>query len=171
MSPRPRSSLRRPALAVLLLAAVLTSPAPSHRTALPEDAPWAWPVIGPVTRPFVQPATPYGPGHRGIDILSADGMVRAPAAGDVRFVGTVVDRPVISLDHGDGFVSSLEPVRTQVTAGSTVDRGQVIGVVDRGGHVREGEVHLGVRRDGEYINPLLLLGGVPRAVLLPCCED
>ena len=22
----------------------------------------------------------------------------------------------------------------------------------------------------EYINPLLLLGGVPRAVLLPCCE-
>lgn len=155
----------------MLAATVLAPPMGAERSGLPHDAPWAWPVIGPVVRPFVQPATPYGPGHRGIDIRSADGTVRAPAAGEVRFVGTVVDRPLISLDHGDGYVSSLEPVRANVTAGSAVERGQVIGVVDRGGHVRDGEVHFGVRRDGEYINPLLLLGGVPRAVLLPCCDD
>ena len=38
-----------------------------------------------------------------------------------------------------------------------------------GGHAAPGLLHFGVRLDGEYINPLILLGGVPRAILLPCC--
>ncbi|WP_275934957.1 hypothetical protein [Microbacterium testaceum] len=44
-----------------------------------------------------------------------------------------------------------------------------MGGVATGGHTGPGTVHFGVRLDGEYINPLRLLGGVPRAVLLPCC--
>ena len=48
-------------------------------------------------------------------------------------------------------------------------RGDEVGVVALGGHTAAGALHFGVRLDGEYINPLLLLGGVPRAVLLPCC--
>mgnify|MGYP001116210698 CR=1 FL=1 len=45
----------------------------------------------------------------------------------------------------------------------------MVGTVDVGGHTPAGAVHFGVREDGVYINPLLLLGGVERAILLPCC--
>jgi hypothetical protein len=38
-----------------------------------------------------------------------------------------------------------------------------------GGHSEPGTLHFGVRWEGEYINPILLLDEVPRAVLLPCC--
>ena len=37
-----------------------------------------------------------------------------------------------------------------------------------GGHTPAGAVHVGVRWNGVYINPMLLFGGVERAVLLPC---
>jgi murein DD-endopeptidase MepM/ murein hydrolase activator NlpD len=29
---------------------------------------WSWPVVGPVIRAFDPPDTPFGSGHRGIDI-------------------------------------------------------------------------------------------------------
>ena len=49
-------------------------------------------------------------------------------------------------------------------------RGEAVGELAFGGHTAPGAVHFGVRYEGEYINPLVLLGGVPRAVLLPCCD-
>jgi len=50
-----------------------------------------------------------------------------------------------------------------------VSAGQEIGAVDVGGHTPSGALHIGVRRDGAYINPLLLFGDIPRSILLPCC--
>lgn len=131
---------------------------------------WAWPVEAPhpVVRDFAAPATPYAPGHRGIDIGGALGAeVRAPAAGTVHFAGVVVDRPVISIRHDSGELSSFEPVEPAVAAGDRVARGEVIG------HLQDGHcelttcLHFGVRLNGEYISPRLYLGGVERAVLLP----
>ncbi|PZQ92003.1 MAG: peptidase M23 [Leifsonia xyli] len=131
---------------------------------------WAWPIAAPhpIVRPYLAPATPYAAGHRGIDIRAAEGaQLRAPADGVVRFVGVVVDRPVLSIDHGGGVLSSYEPVVATVAAGETVRRGQVIGTVIAG-HCASGAcLHLGVRIDGGYVSPLLFLGGQPRAVLLP----
>jgi murein DD-endopeptidase MepM/ murein hydrolase activator NlpD len=119
--------------------------------------------------PFVQPAHAYAAGHRGID-LSGDGdAVTAPANGVVAFVGTVVDRGVLTIDHGGGWVSSFEPVTSPLLPGAIVVRGQEVARLAAGGHATLGTLHLGVRYEGEYVNPLLLLGGVPRAVLLPCC--
>lgn len=129
---------------------------------------WTWPT-SPVRilGGYVAPAHPYGPGHRGIDLAGTE--VRAPADGVVAFVGTVAGRGVLSIDHGGGLVSSYEPVVSDLAAGAHVARGQPLATVAEGGHTAPASVHLGVRLDGEYINPLQLLGGVPRAVLLPCC--
>ena len=58
---------------------------------------------------------------------------------------------------------------SDLIAGAAVARGAAVGTIGIGGHAAPGVLHFGVRLEGEYINPLLLLGGVPRAVLLPCC--
>lgn len=130
---------------------------------------WAWPVASPhpIVRPYLAPATPYAAGHRGIDIAAAEGAtVRAPDDGIVHFAGFVVDRPVLSIDHGGGVLSSYEPVATDLVAGDVVRRGEAIGLVVAG-HCASPCLHLGVRVDGAYVSPLRYLGGQPRAVLLP----
>jgi hypothetical protein len=88
----------------------------------------------------------------------------------VAFSGRVADRPVLTIDQGSGLVATLEPVVSDLPAGTAVGRGDRVGTVSVGGHVTPGSVHLGARKDGDYVNPLLLLGGIPHAVLLPCCS-
>lgn len=176
----------------------------SHATAPFGSTPWTWPITmpHPILRPYLAPATPYGPGHRGIDIgvsniaardsgssssgasgssasgSSASGSgasgyvepsrvpVLAPADGVVSFAGVVVDRPVLSIRHAGGLVSSYEPVVTTLVAGDSVARGQQIGEL-QAGHCAELCLHFGVRLDGAYISPLNYLGGIPWSVLLP----
>jgi len=134
---------------------------------------WAWPVPAPhvLARPYVAPATPYASGHRGIDIRATAGIeVRAPAAGVVHFAGFVVDRPVISIRHAGGVISSFEPVEPAVATGDRVARGDVVGIL-LPGHCSTPCLHLGARIDGEYVNPLLFLGGLERAILYPLEES
>ncbi|MFJ4164382.1 peptidoglycan DD-metalloendopeptidase family protein [Microbacterium sp. NPDC089698] len=145
--------------------------AASAGSALP-DRDWLWPVEGPrtVVAPFRAPVHDYGPGHRGMDVAAA-GAVRAPASGAIAFRGTVVDRPLLTIDHGNGLVTTLEPVQSDLDAGTAVRRGDRIATLASGGHTPPGALHIGVRWNGAYINPMLLFGGVPRAVLLPCGSD
>lgn len=91
----------------------------------------------------------------------------APAPGVVRFSGVVVDRPVVTLEHAGAVLSSVEPVAGRIPVGTPVHAGDPIGTVARGGHCSGSCVHLGVRVNGEYVSPMLFLGGLPRAVLLP----
>ncbi|MBS1905367.1 MAG: peptidoglycan DD-metalloendopeptidase family protein [Actinobacteria bacterium] len=149
-------------------AAASAVPAAVDDPALP-DGDWLWPVTGArsVVAPFRAPAHDYGPGHRGIDI-SAAGEVRAPADGVIAFRGVVVDRPLLTIDHGNGLVTTLEPVQSALSPGTAVRRGDAVAVAAAGGHAPAGTLHVGVRWGGAYINPMLLFGGVPRAVLLPC---
>jgi len=162
--------LRMLALALLVGTAVAGSPASA--AADPPAAQlgsWSWPVSGAhaLARPYVAPAGPYGAGHRGIDIRAASGAsVLAPADGVVHFAGFVVDRPVLSIEHEGGVLSSYEPVQTTLVAGDRVTRGQVVGIV-LPGHCAAPCLHLGARVDGEYVNPLLFLGGVGWSVLYP----
>ncbi|MDR2322258.1 MAG: M23 family metallopeptidase [Microbacterium sp.] len=145
--------------------------ATASRAALP-DRDWLWPVEGPrtVVAPFRAPAHDYGPGHRGMDVAAA-GAVRAPASGAIAFRGTVVDRPLLTIDHGNGLVTTLEPVQSDLDAGAALRQGDRIATLASGGHTPPGALHIGVRWNGAYINPMLLFGGVPRAVLLPCGSD
>ncbi len=137
---------------------------------------WSWPVGPPhgILRPYEAPPTRYAAGHRGIDVGASVGSeVRAPAAGVVSFAGRVVDRPVISITHPDGVISSVEPVAALVARGEDVAEGAVIGTLtDEGAHCRAGPcLHLGVRVSGEYVSPLLFLGEIPHSVLLPLGTD
>jgi hypothetical protein len=59
-------------------------------------------------------------------------------------------------------------VRPLVRAGEHVVRGQVVALVTPpGGTHPPGVLHLGARVREGYVSPLLLLGGLRRAVLLP----
>lgn len=160
---------------VLLVALIGSVVPPSSWAASDDEWPrWRWPVEGvhTVVNPYRAPAHRYSAGHRGVDLGTAiDAVVLAPAAGVVAFQGTVVDRPLLTIAHDDGLVSTFEPLRSTLRPGEAVAAGQEIGRVDVGGHTSPGALHVGVRRDGEYINPMLLFDDVPRAVLLPCCDS
>lgn len=170
---------------VLSLVALAVSPDGRPAAVATGAAPqWLWPVGPPhvISRPFIAPATTYAAGHRGIDIrVDADAgrggpgaEVVAPADGIVHFVGTVVDRPVLSLRHPGGLVSSFEPVESGLAAGHTVSAGEVVGTVHVGAatppHCPTPCLHFGVRLHGEYVSPLNFLGGIARSVLLPTRE-
>jgi murein DD-endopeptidase MepM/ murein hydrolase activator NlpD len=137
--------------------------------AAPVAPTWDWPVAPPrvVVRPFIAPETEYGPGHRGIDIASPVGSdIRAPADGVVHFSGMVAGRPVLSIEHDGALISSFEPVLSELTEGSTVRRGDLVGVLAPG-HCDRSCLHFGVRLHGQYVSPLNYLGGVARSILLP----
>ena len=132
---------------------------------------WGWPLNPKpaVLRGFDPPAKPWLSGHRGVDLqASHDGVpVTSPAPGTVSFVGFVVDRPVITVDHGNGLRSSFEAVRSDLAAGAAVAEGDVLGWTQPG-HCTPGPcVHWGVRRVGTYLNPLAFVSDLRPSVLLP----
>lgn len=131
---------------------------------------WRWPIEPTsIIAGYAAPATRYTAGHRGVDLAASVGaVVSAPADGIVVFAGPVADRPVLSIAHGAGLVSSFEPVIAGRAVGSAVRSGEVVGVVaDAPMHCQEGCLHFGVRRDGQYVSPVSLIDGIARAVLLP----
>jgi murein DD-endopeptidase MepM/ murein hydrolase activator NlpD len=171
-------------LASLALAAVAVSPASAlaneqlankrstNEQSTAGAAPrWTWPIAAPrtIVRPFVAPETAYSAGHRGIDLAAAVGtIVFAPADGVIHFSGTVVDRPVLSIEHDGSLLSSFEPVSSGLAVGTTVHRGDPVGTVAAStGHCASSCLHFGVRLHGQYLSPLNYLGGIPLPVLLP----
>ncbi|HEV2783502.1 MAG TPA: peptidoglycan DD-metalloendopeptidase family protein [Actinophytocola sp.] len=139
------------------------------------DAPaagFSWPLAPPhpVLRQFSAPATPWGPGHRGVDLGGTPGEpVLAAADGIVVFAAHLVDRPVVSVDHPNGLRTTYEPVSPTVAPAQPVRRGQVIG------HLQPAHphcaapacLHWGVRRGDEYLDPLALVRGHHHVRLLP----
>jgi murein DD-endopeptidase MepM/ murein hydrolase activator NlpD len=163
-----------PALALLVALAAAPTPAAAVRSsdarALAADG-WVWPATSfRLERAYVAPAHRYGSGHRGIDLrLLGASQVRSPAGGVVAFAADVAGRGVVTIAHGGGLVTTLEPVNATVSPGVAVRAGDGVGTLSVGGHSEPGTLHFGVRWEGEYINPILLLDEVPRAILLPCC--
>ncbi|MDQ0676419.1 murein DD-endopeptidase MepM/ murein hydrolase activator NlpD [Pseudarthrobacter siccitolerans] len=94
-------------------------------------------------------------------------QVTSPAPGTVSFVGVVVDRPVITIDHGNGLRSSFEPVESTLAAGSVVAAGQPIGTLLAGHCAAASCVHWGVRRGDDYVNPLQFVMDLRPSILLP----
>jgi murein DD-endopeptidase MepM/ murein hydrolase activator NlpD len=112
-----------------------------------------------VTKYFDAPETPFGAGHRGVDLAAAPGQdVLAADAGVVVFAGMVGGRPVLSVDHDGGLRTTYEPVAPKVAVGEQVYRGQVLGTVLAGhpGCPATACLHWGVRRGEEYVDPLAL---------------
>ena len=149
-------------------------PAPSLGAERTMDSPL---VGSSVVRQYRQSETPYSAGHRGIDYEATLGQaVFAPAEGKVHFVGEVVNRQLISLDHSQELLSAFEPVCSQLTEGDSVVSGQLIGEVCEGGASYDPHcqpsicVHFSVRKNGEYLSPLRLTGELKPSRLLPWIE-
>jgi murein DD-endopeptidase MepM/ murein hydrolase activator NlpD len=121
---------------------------------------YTWPVRGPVIRPYEAPSSPYGSGHRGIDIAAPFGTTMVAAQGGVvAFAGWVAGALYISIDHPDGVRTTYSWVSAvSVKKGDTVARGQVIGNT---GHGDPDEsmpcLHFGARIGRTYIDPMTLL--------------
>lgn len=141
----------------------------------PAGASWEWPIAPrpEVLRAFDPPDKPWMSGHRGVDLEAAhDGVpVTAPESGTVSFVGVVVDRPVITLDHGNGLRSSFEPVQSSLATGDAVAKGQVLGTLLAGHCGGLPCVHWGVRRGEDYLNPLEFVLDLRPSILLPLTRD
>jgi murein DD-endopeptidase MepM/ murein hydrolase activator NlpD len=122
---------------------------------------WTWPVVGPVVRGFDPPASPYGSGHRGIDIAAPEGTpVLAPSPGVVTFAGNVAGRLYVTIDHGGGLLSTASFLsQVSVRKGDLVAEGQVVASSGTG-HAGDSspDLHFGMRLNGEYVDPLDYLG-------------
>lgn len=129
------------------------------------------PVPSPieVLRHFNPPATPYGPGHLGVDLRAPQaGQVVTAADGVITFAGQVAGRGVVVVLHADGIRTEYEPLTPAVATGATVRRGQLIGHL-HGSHrgCALSCLHWGARRGASYLDPLSLLRPLGPVVLLP----
>jgi len=140
---------------------------------------WVLPVaVGEVVRDYLGPIKPYGPGHRGVDLVghsSGSGQLPliAPNLGQISFAGWVGLRPVVSIRHAGSLISSFEPACTDLPVGSQVESGQPIAWVCSGkvGYVSHCPttncVHWGMRNSSGYFSPMMLLGLLSPSRLLP----
>lgn len=136
---------------------------------------YGWPLWPPpaVSRPFRPPSLPYGPGHRGADLIGADGRaVLSAGAGVVVYAAPLAGRGVVSVDHPDGLRTTYEPVRSSVRPGQVVARGQQLGELTAGhpGCPVPACLHWGLRRERTYLDPLVLVRPA-RVRLLPYPPD
>ncbi len=153
----------------VLLVLLATGPASSA-----DDPVGVWPLRPEpeVVAHFDPPATPYGPGHRGVDLLGRAGQrVHAALAGTVTYAGPLAGRGVVVVSHGDSR-TTYEPVAAAVSVGDAVEQGSGIGTLQAfGSHcVPQVCLHWGWLRGETYLDPLLLVGAGP-VRLLPLWRD
>ncbi|SEI67256.1 Peptidase family M23 [Arthrobacter sp. yr096] len=157
--------------ALMATAAALAVMGATASTPAPASPHWSWPLSPKpsVLRTFDPPDKPWLSGHRGVDLGPAadGGPVTAPSDGVVTFAGVVVDRPVITIDQGNGLRSSFEPVASGLKPGDAVRKGQVLGSLEPGHCGSTTCLHWGVRRGDDYVNPLGFLADMRPSVLLP----
>jgi murein DD-endopeptidase MepM/ murein hydrolase activator NlpD len=126
-------------------------------------AAWRWPLAAPhvVCRGFDPPTTPWGAGHRGVDLRGRPGApVRTAGPGVVGYAGPLAGRGVVTVHHRAGLETTYEPVTALVRPGQRVSAGTVLGRLDSGhGTCGDGSpaLHWGLRRGATYLDPLQLV--------------
>ena len=161
-------AIRRAATALVLVLAtvVVTTVARPEPAGGQEPVRYVPPVDAPVVDPFRPPANRFGAGNRGLTYdLPSGTPVRAAAAGQVTFAGTVAGTRHVTVLHPDGLRTSysfLESVGVQ--RGDAVAQGDVLGTAGAG-------FHLGVRSGDAYLDPAALFAGVEVRVRLVPHEE
>ena len=163
---------------VSVLVAVLLVGGRASADPLTAPAHGRWPLQPrpQVVARFEPPASRWGAGHRGVDLLGSPGQpVHSALAGRVRFAGTLAGRGVVVVDHG-ARRTTYEPVRASVTVGDEIAAGAVIGRLQTGGShcLPRTCLHWGLIADGpgdspgvsdgsggHYLDPLTLVGAGP----------
>lgn len=133
------------------------------------DPTGVWPLrpVPEVVAGFDPPASTWGAGHRGVDLLGLPGQrVHAAMAGRVSFVGMIAGRGVVSIDHGDTR-TTYEPVASSLTSGQRLAAGDIIGTLTLpGSHCfPRACLHWGWIRGETYLDPLRLVGATPVRLL------
>lgn len=138
----------------IFAAAVLLLPAPFSQLADPAADDWSWPLGDhSISRDFDPPETPFGAGHRGVDLPGRPGdVVRSVAPGTVTFAGRVAGVDTVTITHG-AERSTYQPVRATVQRGDSVAAAQPIGTL------LGTRLNLGRRAGDVYRDPAELLGG------------
>ena len=146
---------------VVLVVALSAPAAVAASSASSYDAP----VDRPIIDPWRPPATPYGPGNRGLDYATVPGEeVRAANDGVVVFAGRVGLSLHVVVLHDDGLRTSYSFLsHIDVQRGDQVKRGAVVGLAGD-------ELHFGARVGDNYIDPSLLFTGLPPEVHLVPAE-
>jgi murein DD-endopeptidase MepM/ murein hydrolase activator NlpD len=141
-----------------------------------EPPPGEWPLSPrpEVVAGFDPPDSPYGAGHRGVDLAGTPGQqVRSALPGTVTFAGSLAGRGVVVVDHGDTR-TTYEPVAATVSVGAAVSGGGAIGTLQvPGSHCfPRACLHWGWIRnvDDVYLDPLDLVGA-GEIRLLPLWRD
>ncbi len=163
----------------VVLGAVLLASwgAPAARASGPAeetDPVGVWPLAPEpdVVRGFDPPDSPYGAGHRGVDLAGSPGQqVRSALPGTVSYAAPLAGRGVVVVDHG-GTRTTYEPVTALVSVGDVVPAGGRIGTLELpGSHCfPRACLHWGWIRGEVYLDPLRLVGGGP-VRLLPLWRD
>lgn len=111
-----------------------------------------------VLTPFAPPL-PYGAGHRGVDFSATAGdLVAAALSGRVSYVGRIAGVGTITITAGSKKVT-VQPVAPLVAAGQEVRRGEVIARVQIAKYHCSSCLHLGVRINNKYVDPLMFTRG------------
>lgn len=152
---------------LVVVVAVLACAGP----ALGSDPGGVWPLSPrpTVVQGFDPPSSPYGAGHRGLDLLGTVAQpVYAALAGRVTFAGQLAGRGVVVVDHGASR-TTYEPVSATVKVGASVLAGQQIGVLTSTlSHCFPSAcLHLGWIRNADdvYLDPAGLFGVSPVRLL------
>ncbi|WP_300639327.1 M23 family metallopeptidase [Nocardioides sp.] len=176
----------RSLLTVLLTMSLLVAPA----TAAPPDAGTAralpgagvatdeavdpvgtWPLRPDpeVVHGFDPPATPWGAGHRGVDLLGRPGqVVRSALPGTVSYAGVLAGRGVVVVSHG-ATRTTYQPVAAaaDLAVGDPVVAGERLGVLEAAGShcAPRSCLHWGWLEGTTYLDPLRLVGLGPVRLL------
>ncbi len=167
---QPAPTRLTPARSVPLSGTVGADPTSPTGLVLESPGPvWRAPLDGPLTlsRGFSPPSSPYGPGHRGIDLVAVPGaQVRAAGQGTVLFAGMIAGRGVMTISHGS-LRTTYEPVDPTVTVGQAVATGETIGRLMAGhpGCPADACLHWGLLEGSRYLDPLDLLRRRPPRLL------
>jgi murein DD-endopeptidase MepM/ murein hydrolase activator NlpD len=156
---------------VLLVLLVLSGAGPASGD---DDPVGVWPLRPEpeVVEHFDPPTSPYGSGHRGVDLLGHAGQrVHTALAGRVTYAGPLAGRGVVVVSHGDTR-TTYEPVSAAVSVGDVVGQGAVVGALQSAGShcAPRACLHWGWLRGETYLDPLRLVGTGP-VRLLPLWRD
>lgn len=116
-----------------------------------------WPATGRITSPF---GRRWGTIHTGIDIANNSGTpIYAAEAGKVFFSAHNGGYGnLIKIDHGGGMVTYYAHLRArQVSSGTSVTRGQLIGYMGSTGNSTGPHLHFEVRINGTPVDPMRYL--------------
>lgn len=117
-----------------------------------------------IDQPFHSPESPYGPGHRGIDLAGVVGQsVRAAGPGTVVVARPIAGRWIVSIQHPEGLSglpsgrwrTTYEGVRPSVSVGAVVAAADQIGTLVGGGHAAG--LHWGLKDGRVYRDPITLI--------------